>query len=54
MNFGRNNMQYPIIYKQLKLLIKIWEKSKAEDKEVMIKMMKESMKEIENNLKYEE
>lgn len=47
-------MEYPVIYKQLKLLIKIWERSKADDKDIMIKMMKESMKEIEERMKYED
>jgi len=47
-------MKYPIVYKQLKLLIKIWEKHGGDDKETVIKMMKESMKEIEEQVKYED
>ena len=47
-------IEYPIIYKQLKLLIKIWEKSKDDDKDIMIGMMKASMREIEENMRYED
>jgi hypothetical protein len=47
-------MKYPIVYKQLKLLIKIWEKHGGDDKEAVIKMMKESMKEIEQQMNFED
>lgn len=45
-----NKMEYPVVYRQLKLLIKIWEKSKADDKDIVIQMMKDSMKQIERNM----
>lgn len=47
-------MKFPVIYKQLKLLIKIWEKSNVEDKDIMIKMMKDTMRQIEKDMNYED
>ena len=47
-------MKYPVVYKQLKLILKIWEKSNDENKEMMITEIKNSLKQIEENIKYED
>jgi hypothetical protein len=47
-----NMSKYPVVYKQLKLILKIWEKSKSDDREIMIQLIKESIQEIEQGMNY--
>ena len=46
--------KYPVVYFQLKLLIKIWQRSQDENKEMVISEIKQAMKTIEENMYYEE
>lgn len=46
--------QYPVVYFQIKKLKKIWEKYGGEDKDEVIKMFDEKIKEIEEDMKHEE
>lgn len=47
-------LKYPVVYFQLKLILRIWQKSKDENKEMMIKEIKNSIKEIEKGMMYED
>jgi len=44
--------KYPIVYRQVKLLKAIWEKSNAENKTEIIAVLSETLKEIEMEYRY--
>lgn len=52
-NLKYNEQHLPVVYHQLKRIKSIWERSKSEDRDGMIKMLDESLEQIKQEYKGE-